>query len=343
MRLDKIANPDYIVHSRKGSTWKKHKYISKTNKDGKTVYNYGDSNGLDDFPSIENDTWEIREDGKYYINGEEVPENYFNECYEYLSFSSGWNIPKELDNKMKDHLKKIKNGFKSNESIESIVADYTLKKSEGKSKKKKTKRQSFSKSLMLHSSSEQYILHKGIKGWTKKNHKYSFKKMVNGKWRYFYDTKLGGKARKDALSAYNDWQNAINDAGSAWNYETELTNWDDWHNDKRTLTDKYGIKKSYNEHLLDQRMEAQKKRDNAAYDFQRKMIKYQNTPLGKLDDFRTSVSNFLHRKSGKKKSLADTYLSKIITNKYGAILNGSIQDIELWNNRLDYVRDQKKN
>lgn len=65
----------YLMHSRKGSSWKNHKYTGKKIVNGKTVYLYGNSGN-----SKNEDDYSFEEkDGKYYVNGREVSQEYYTE------------------------------------------------------------------------------------------------------------------------------------------------------------------------------------------------------------------------------------------------------------------------
>ena len=53
--------------------------------------------------------------------------------------------------------------------------------------------------------------------WEKKNHKYSFKKWIKGRWRYFYDEVAGGKYKSEAEKYKTIANNASSQALKSFN------------------------------------------------------------------------------------------------------------------------------
>lgn len=130
-------------------------------------------------------------------------------------------------------------------------------------------------------------------GWTKKNHKYSFRKWVNNKWKYFYNTTLGGDQRK-----------------RLGGYKAQL---DKDMNDYDRISWLYG--QTGSDYSYDKRHNDFYKRERSRSDYINALYNYKSTPLGRLEDATAAIKRIA---SGNKKikSYADKKLEELKSYKY---------------------------
>lgn len=151
------------------------------------------------------------------------------------------------------------------------------------------------------------LKHKGIKGWTKKNHKYTSRFLKNGKWFYVYKT--DGRNYGKRYNRLEDWlgMDERDAAHYSWrDYDSEMDFWK-YVKSYKDNPEYYSDEHPGTKYVIDRELKDTSQRAiGYSIKYEKKLREYYKTPIGKVE------------KSLRKTKLGSKFIEKYRHDKLGA-------------------------